>query len=140
MPASNHQPMNRIPLHSTHIPTLGGDVALDAVVRAHDRSGESTDRGLYVAVAHTVDTARLLAVAVTRTDLVQQLVGHIDGRGFHEHWPEDADHVRMSLRRGAHDRAVADYFRTLGRRWDEEWLITLRLDRIGQLPSSLRSA
>ena len=91
------------------------------------RSGRvSSDRGrgeLLVAVVHTPDRVRLVAVSSDREELVRELADYVRRRGPNELWPDDAARLGALLDGGDAEAAIAHYFATVGQRWDAEWLV-----------------
>ena len=79
---------------------------------------------LCVAVVHAADGVRLAAAASSRVEIVRRLAEYVQRRLSQTLWPEDARHVRSLLMRGELEAAVEVYFGRVGRRWDEEWLVT----------------
>ena len=103
---------------------------LDAVVRPRGDGGEPGDGpgALFVAVVHTIDTVRFVAVSTLRAELLRQLAHYAAQRGPDALRAADADRLRALLADGEPEAAVAHYFATVGQRWDEEWLVTARVD------------
>jgi hypothetical protein len=79
---------------------------------------------LFLAVVHARDGIRLAAVADSRRQLVSRLAEYVRRRAVHVLRAEHARHVRALLARGELEAAVEVYFRLVGERWDEEWLVT----------------
>ena len=79
---------------------------------------------LCVAVVHAADGVRLATAASSRVEIVRRLAEYVQRRLSQTLWPEDARHVRSLLMRGELEAAVEVYFGRVGRRWDEEWLVT----------------
>ena len=82
---------------------------------------------LFVAVVHARDGIRLAAVADSRAQLVSRLAGYVRRRAVHVLRAEHARHVRALLARAELEAAVEVYFRLVGERWDEEWLVSAAL-------------
>lgn len=78
----------------------------------------------FVAVVHAPDGIRLAAVADSRAELVRRLTEYVRRRAVHVLHTEHARHVRALLARGELEVAVEAYFRLVGERWEEEWLVT----------------
>lgn len=85
---------------------------------------QTIDRTLYVGVVHAVDGVRLITTADTRRELVWQLAEYAREHGDDALRPDHARHLRGLLARGELEAAVELYFALVGRRWDEEWLVT----------------
>lgn len=89
-----------------------------------DSRQQSTDRTLFVGVVHGVDGVRLIVAADSRRELVTQLAEYAREHGDHALRPDHARHLRGLLARGELEAAVELYFALVGKRWDEEWLVT----------------
>jgi hypothetical protein len=96
-----------------------GTVAMRSVV---DPPPQATT--LCVAVVHSADGVRLATAATSRVEIVRRLAEYVQRRLSQTLWPEDARHVRALLIRGELEAAVEVYFGRVGRRWDQEWLVT----------------
>jgi hypothetical protein len=83
----------------------------------------------FVAVVHAPDGIRLAAMADSRAELVRRLAEYVRRRATHVLHAEHARHVRALLARGELEVAVEAYFRLVGGRWEEEWLVTAALAR-----------
>ena len=81
----------------------------------------------FVAVVHACDGIRLAAEADSRAELVRGLAEYVRRRAAHVLHDEHARHVRALLARGELEVAVEAYFRLVGERWEEEWLVTAAL-------------
>ena len=102
---------------------MGGpdDHTLDvATVAAEHRAGGP----LFVAAVLAADGALFSAAAESREASLRQVAEFVRGRLDTRLWPGDAAEVRALLDGGRYDAAVARYFACVGRRWDEEWLVT----------------
>ena len=95
------------------------DESLDAGVRQ-----QSTDRTLFVGVVHSVDGVRLIVAVDSRRQLVERLAEYAREHGDHALRPDHSRHLRGLLARGELEAAVEAYFALVGKRWDEEWLVT----------------
>jgi hypothetical protein len=84
---------------------------------------------VFVAVVHTADGLRLMAVAESRAELVRRLADYVRRRSAHVLRTEHARHVRGLLARGELEAAVEVYFGLVGENGDEEWLVTAALKR-----------
>ena len=85
---------------------------------------KSADPTVFVAVVHAADGVRFLAVTDSRRELVHQLAEYARQRANHALRPDHARHLRGLLARGELEAAVEVYFGLVGKRWDEEWLVT----------------
>ena len=84
---------------------------------------------LFVAVVHGTDGVRFAEVADSRPRLVRRLADYVRRRAMHQLSANHARHVRGLLARGELEAAVEVYFRLVGERWDEEWLVTAAVAR-----------
>ena len=84
---------------------------------------------LFVAVVHATDGVRFAEVADSRPHLVRRLADYVRRRAMHQLSANHARHVRGLLARGELEAAVEVYFRLVGERWDEEWLVTAAVAR-----------
>jgi hypothetical protein len=89
-----------------------------------ERRSDTVDRTLFVGVVHAVDGVRLMVAADSRRDLIWQLSEYVREHGDDVLRPDHARHLRNLLARGELEAAVELYFALVGRRWDEEWLVT----------------
>jgi hypothetical protein len=93
-------------------------------VRRHISPAARAGGGLFVALVHAADGVRFAEVAVSRAQLVRRLAEYVRRRAGHQLRADHARHVRGLLARGELEAAVEVYFRLVGERWDEEWLVT----------------
>ena len=99
----------------------------DLVVRRHVSPAGRAGAGLFVAVVHASDGVRFAEVADSRPQLVRRLAEYVRRRAGHQLRADHARHVGGLLARGELEAAVEVYFRLVGKRWDEEWLVTAAL-------------
>ena len=126
----NHRQPNRTPRPRrqgvapapTPYAALGAVVAGAADGDVGPRSG--APKRLLVAVVHTTDEVRFVAASPSRDELVRQLAAYVRQSAPHTLRTGDAAHVGALLGAGKLDAAITHYFSTVGRRWDEEWLVT----------------
>ena len=86
------------------------------------------DRALFVVVVMGAD-GPLFTVASRNEELCRfQVVAYIANRLDTQLWPVHATRVRALLDTGDYDAAASLYFQHVGERWDEEWLVTARVD------------
>lgn len=108
-------------------PILNATVASCAL--AADPGVESDDApSLLVAVVHTRDAVRFVTATTVRAELVRRLAGYVAERAPTTLHEADAARLDALLAGGEAEAAVAHYFDTVGRRWDEEWLVTTDVD------------
>ena len=98
-----------------------------ASARAEPRPANGANT-LFIAVVHAVDGIRFAAAAGTRRELVKRLAEYVRQRGDHALSPDHARHLRGLLTRRELEAAVELYFGLVGKRWDEEWLVTTVVD------------
>jgi hypothetical protein len=101
-----------------HHTTEGGGASLP------DATGRDT---LHVALVHAPDGVRLAVSRRTSDALVRRVGRYVLEHASHQLWPDDAEHVRLLMRRGRFEAAVAHYFARVGERWDEERLVRVRV-------------
>jgi len=89
-----------------------------------DSRQQSTGRMLFVGVVHSIDGVRLIVAAEARRELIVRLAEYVREHGDHALRPDHARHLRGLLARGELEAAVEAYFALVGKRWDEEWLVT----------------
>jgi hypothetical protein len=77
-----------------------------------------------MAVVHTRDRVRFTAFASRRDELIERIARYVRESAADVLWADDAASVRDFLAAGDLDAAITHYFATVGRRWDEEWLVT----------------
>ena len=77
-----------------------------------------------MAVVHTRDRVRFTAFASRRDELIERIAGYVRESAADVLWADDAASVQGFLAAGDLDAAITHYFATVGRRWDEEWLVT----------------
>lgn len=82
------------------------------------------DHGPWIAAVFAHDSVRFVTAAPTRHELVLRLAAYVADNARLQLWPADALRVRILLRAGELDAAVALYFECVGERWDEERLVT----------------
>ncbi len=78
--------------------------------------------GVWTAVLWTTDGPRAVFVAPTRSGCLAAAAAFAADRAALVLTPADARRVRLLYALGRHARALADYLRAVGRRWDDEWL------------------
>jgi hypothetical protein len=99
----------------------------DPTVRRQISPAGRAGGGLFVAVVHASDGVRFAEVAGSRAQLVRRLAEYVRLRAGHQLRADHARHVGGLLARGELEAAVEVYFRLVGERWDEEWLVTAAL-------------
>ena len=112
------------------VPPRGVSAALQAVAGASpgfDRARtapEEVPEEVMMAVVHTRDRVRFMAFASRRDELIERIACYVRESAADVLWAHDAASVRDFLDAGDLDAAITHYFATVGRRWDEEWLVT----------------
>ena len=119
-------------MHPT--PTLAATIAAPPTPDAPDDGARfdapvtDGDEGpLFVALVLAADGVLYAATAPSREASLRRVAEFVGSRLDTRLWPDDAAEVRALLADGRHGAAVSRYFDRVGRRWDEEWLVTARV-------------
>ena len=92
---------------------------------AHGARGK--EETIFVSVVWAIDGPRFVAVARTEDDGLTQIARYVAEQARWQLWPSAARRVTALLEDGNHARAVSEYFRHVGEKWEAEWLTTARL-------------
>jgi hypothetical protein len=76
-----------------------------------------------VAVVHTSDSVRFIAVARDDEALLRQLASYVAANAGDRLWIADATNVLDLLAKRAFEAAVRVYFTAADAPWDREWLV-----------------
>ena len=107
------------------VPPRGVTAALQAVAGASPGFHRArTAPEVMMAVVHTRDRVRFTAFASRRDELIERIARYVRESAADVLWADDAESVRDFLAAGDLHGAITHYFATVGRRWDEEWLVT----------------
>ncbi len=86
------------------------------------------DRSIFVAAVLGTDGMLFNAAADSEELCWFQVAAYVADRLETRLWPENVTRVRALLDIGDYAGAAALYFECVGERWDEEWLVTARID------------
>ena len=108
------------------VPPRGVTAALQAIAGASRgfHRAQAAPEEVMMAVVHTRDRVRFTAFASRRDELIERIARYVRESAADVLWAHDAASVRDFLAAGDLDAAITHYFATVGRRWDEEWLVT----------------
>jgi hypothetical protein len=107
---------------------LGPDGADAHAPRPRASHAAASGGSLHVAVVHSADAVRFVAVARSPETLAARLAEYVRREADDALWPADARRVHRPLSAGRPEGAVAAYFAAVGARWDEERLAVARVD------------
>jgi hypothetical protein len=77
---------------------------------------------LRTAVVRAADGVRFTATACSDDELTLQVCAYVASRCNDMLWPAESREVRRLIAGHREADAIAAYFRSVGSRWDEEWL------------------
>ena len=90
----------------------------------------------FIAVVHTPDSVSFATTAGTRSALIERIAEYVRRAADDRLTPNGAKQVQSLLANGHLERGIEQYFRLVGERWDDEWLVTAAL-RAGAQPTAL---
>jgi hypothetical protein len=79
--------------------------------------------GPYSATIYARDGLRFRTAANTTAALKREVARYISQRAESQLWEPDAAEVSRLLNIGAVNAAIEQYFDSVGKRWDDEWII-----------------
>jgi hypothetical protein len=78
----------------------------------------------FIAIVHTPDSVSFTTTAGTRVALISRLAEYVYAAAGDRLSSNDSKQVRALLEGHKLERGIERYFRLVGERWDDEWLVT----------------